>query len=269
MSNSLIPYSFTPGTKAKAQEVNANFIALADKIEENNTTALHQNSSATISGEMTFTQPIYSTVTEDSTGGSLVAKNLTKGKTADLAIAMNESNVRCGSIRVINGDGFNETLLIAANEDGKTSNNIGIRNTNGVAYGFAPTYTTNYADNSNKIVTTAFMANHWVTAKATTTSSASNVRPAVIKQNYVNGTTWYRIWSDGWIEQGGVGAPRATLTLPRKFTNTNYTVNLTNKNNQTNSNYFNVSFNSITTAGFYIYHTGTDTGQIAWYACGY
>ena len=35
MSNSLIPYSFTPGAKAKAQEVNANFIALAEKIEEN------------------------------------------------------------------------------------------------------------------------------------------------------------------------------------------------------------------------------------------
>lgn len=35
MTNSLIPYSFTPGTKAKAQEVNANFIALATQIEEN------------------------------------------------------------------------------------------------------------------------------------------------------------------------------------------------------------------------------------------
>lgn len=35
MSNSLIPYSFTPGAKAKAQEVNANFIALAEKIQEN------------------------------------------------------------------------------------------------------------------------------------------------------------------------------------------------------------------------------------------
>lgn len=35
MSNSLIPYSFIPGAKAKAQEVNANFISLAEKIEEN------------------------------------------------------------------------------------------------------------------------------------------------------------------------------------------------------------------------------------------
>lgn len=35
MTNSLIPYSFIPGTKAKAQEVNANFIALANQITEN------------------------------------------------------------------------------------------------------------------------------------------------------------------------------------------------------------------------------------------
>ena len=39
MTNSMIPYSFIPGTKAKAGEVNANFIALADKIDENKTAA--------------------------------------------------------------------------------------------------------------------------------------------------------------------------------------------------------------------------------------
>ncbi len=35
MTDSMIPYSFIPGTKAKANEVNANFIALADIIEAN------------------------------------------------------------------------------------------------------------------------------------------------------------------------------------------------------------------------------------------
>ena len=35
MADSMIPYSFIPGTKAKAGEVNANFIALADAIENN------------------------------------------------------------------------------------------------------------------------------------------------------------------------------------------------------------------------------------------
>lgn len=35
MTDSMIPYSFVPGTKAKASEVNANFIALANAISEN------------------------------------------------------------------------------------------------------------------------------------------------------------------------------------------------------------------------------------------
>lgn len=39
MTNSMIPYSFIPGTKAKAGEVNANFIALADVIDANKASA--------------------------------------------------------------------------------------------------------------------------------------------------------------------------------------------------------------------------------------
>lgn len=37
MANSLIPYSFVPGTKAMASEVNANFIALAQAVEDGKT----------------------------------------------------------------------------------------------------------------------------------------------------------------------------------------------------------------------------------------
>lgn len=40
MTNSMIPYSFIPGTKAKAGEVNANFIALANIINTNKELAL-------------------------------------------------------------------------------------------------------------------------------------------------------------------------------------------------------------------------------------
>lgn len=42
MTNSMIPYSFVPGTKAKASEVNANFISLANNIEQNQTTVQNQ-----------------------------------------------------------------------------------------------------------------------------------------------------------------------------------------------------------------------------------
>ena len=39
MTDSMIPYSFVPGTKAKANEVNANFISLANFIEQNKNSA--------------------------------------------------------------------------------------------------------------------------------------------------------------------------------------------------------------------------------------
>ena len=98
---------------------------------------------------------------------------------------------------------------------------------NGNVYGEASTYTANYADSSTKIVTTAYMANHWTTSKATKTSTASKARPAVVVTNYVSGASWYRIWSDGWIEQGGVvtinGADQnGTVTLLKAHANTNY-----------------------------------------------
>ena len=35
----MIPYTFTPGTKAKANEVNANFVSLANYIEQNKNSA--------------------------------------------------------------------------------------------------------------------------------------------------------------------------------------------------------------------------------------
>ena len=226
MTNSMIPYSFTPGTKAKAQEVNANFVALADKIDENNATAMHYNSSATVSGNMTFTKPIVSSGIFSVTQGNLTVKNLTNGGSTDAVIAINsDTGIRCGSLRFTNGDGYNDVMLTAAKENANISS-MGIRNDNGSVYGYCPTYT-NYADSSTKIVTTQFLTNRWVTSKATTSSSASKARPAVVVTNYVSGASWYRIWSDGWIEQGGVvtinGADQnGTVTLLKAHANTNY-----------------------------------------------
>lgn len=40
-----------------------------------------------------------------------------------------------------------------------------------------------------------------------------------------SGTYWYRIWSDGWIEQGGHGTG-GTCTFNKSFSNTNYTFNV-------------------------------------------
>ena len=68
------------------------------------------------------------------------------------------------------------------------------------------------------------------TTKPTTTSSARGNKVAVVTQNYLNGTSWYRVWSDGFCEQGGSftsSASTHTVSLLKSFSGTNYTVNLT------------------------------------------
>lgn len=237
MTNSMIPYSFTPGTKAKAQEVNANFNALADKIDKNDSTALHYNTSATISGNMTFTKPIVSTANGVITTGNIVTE-LSDNEITDVAIALEEgTTTRIASFRFEkNTTEGNRVLLTCANDaDNEAAiGAISLSCKDGQYIATAPTYTANYADSSTKIVTTAFLTNRWTTSKATTTSSASKAQPAVVIQNYVSGTSWYRVWSDGWIEQGGrvyvyfsassanEGENVTTISFLKAFTNTNY-----------------------------------------------
>ena len=63
------------------------------------------------------------------------------------------------------------------------------------------------------------------TTQATTTSTASSAKVAVIIKNYVNGGSWYRIWSDGWCEQGGltsVTGSGTTISFTKTFINTNF-----------------------------------------------
>jgi hypothetical protein len=51
-----------------------------------------------------------------------------------------------------------------------------------------------------------------------------------IIETYRNGTNWYRIWSDGWIEQGGQTNQTAeTITLHKEMADTNYSVSVTCK----------------------------------------
>ena len=64
------------------------------------------------------------------------------------------------------------------------------------------------------------------TEKPTTTSSASSNNVAVVVQNYLNGTSWYRVWSDGFIEQGSVLGltSNSPVSLLKKFCDTNYNI---------------------------------------------
>lgn len=47
---------------------------------------------------------------------------------------------------------------------------------------------------------------------------------AYIVESYVNGTSWYRVYSDGWCEQGGYTKAGTTINLLKPYANTNYSV---------------------------------------------
>jgi hypothetical protein len=95
--------------------------------------------------------------------------------------------------------------------------------------------------------------------------------PAYITETYQNGTSWYRIWSDGWCEQGGFGNNVNTITLLKSFINTNYTIQVSKYMESTTDNSV-VNITGKTTSQFTIsrgWLNGAGTAQVYWQACGY
>lgn len=84
-----------------------------------------------------------------------------------------------------------------------------------------------------------------------------------------DGTSWYRVWSDGWIEQGGTYTSSDNSKYPvafsKKMTTTNYHSTVTGGYNTSSNNGFGYCYDK-TTSGFkavVIEPRGT------WYVCGY
>ncbi len=95
---------------------------------------------------------------------------------------------------------------------------------------------------------------------------------AYIVETYKNGASWYRIWSDGWIEQGGITSQtNTTINFLKSFSNTNYIFTATKRNPTTGSwgpekgpiGTSGAKVSSIITASY------TDNYPLSWRACGY
>ena len=101
---------------------------------------------------------------------------------------------------------------------------------------------------------------------------------AYVIEAWVNGSSWYRVYSDGWIEQGGAvsmgsgDAPGTTVSLYKNFNTTSYIVS--------GAIEANVLRGANSDGGLYVYsRTKTNfvlslgcafgSSTIRWYACGY
>ena len=97
-----------------------------------------------------------------------------------------------------------------------------------------------------------------------------------VTQTYNDGSSWYRQWSDGWLEQGGFSGPFTSaygrITLPRPYADTGYNVQLT-PTGRPYSTPPTVLFDgnndkNMTTTGFYVGGNDWVSGYVKWYTCG-
>lgn len=89
---------------------------------------------------------------------------------------------------------------------------------------------------------------HIINASGLTPDAADNAQlltalgPRIV-ETYSSGTSWYRVWSDGWCEQGGQipadDLGEITVTFLKPYTNSNYSFSfsLDYSNSTANINY--------------------------------
>lgn len=90
-----------------------------------------------------------------------------------------------------------------------------------------------------------------------------------VTEAYVNGTEWYRVWSDGWIEQGGFSPSGSYIVnFLKPFTNANYIALCTFQDEYSANS---ISVNSRTNTSLILNRgtAATDIRNKAWRACGY
>ena len=93
-----------------------------------------------------------------------------------------------------------------------------------------------------------------------------------VVESYSNGTDWYRVWSDGWCEQGGrISGGNQTVALLKEYTNTNYAINITQvSTGSTSAAYFGAGkITSLNTDSFVYVSAQTENPDFSWRAEGY
>lgn len=105
-------------------------------------------------------------------------------------------------------------------------------------------------------------------------------RPITITEAYANGTSWYRVYSDGWCEQGGMIAitnpgqeELYSVTFLKEYANTNYTLTNCGLQRYNASNPATFSFSKSVSGFSGDFNVGKDSSAVGqgiyWQTCGY
>lgn len=93
----------------------------------------------------------------------------------------------------------------------------------------------------------------------------------VVVETYKNGFSWYRVWSDGWIEQGGhltVNVAATNVQLLKQYKDATYTT-VGCQANTDNAGFHTINVAALSATHIQIRQTTVGTPIVNWYACGY
>lgn len=312
MTNTQIPYSFTPGSKAKAQEVNANFIALAEGIDtsrEYTTSELLKVNTKLDDKALTLANKNLNNVTGmsncilETPDGSTTFSGATLTLKKGLKVLLPDGRNEDGTLKNIEYTLDEEKTL--TNPDVNTKywyiTQDGVYSVNAKLFAFKQietvtdgkiravfdaakniSYTRDSDNGTFQSIPFTIIAKTSTDGKLSDITNLSMHQPyALIKNNdmeqriagvncivetYKNSTFWFRIYQDGWIEQGGMGYDRVNFMIP--FKQEEFSILLTVRDDVTNANYFNLSAVNRHLEYFDMFRRGYAGGAF-WYACGY
>lgn len=92
----------------------------------------------------------------------------------------------------------------------------------------------------------------------------ANIRTVV--ETYVNGTSWYRVYSDNWCEQGGKTNAATQVTYLKPYKDNNYTITAVAETTDATASLLGC-YNRSTTEVFFT--TTNNISPVWWHACGY
>lgn len=285
MSRFIVPNTFIPGTKAKAQDVNENFTAIQNEINTKAIKSGDETQTFFVAPAIENNQAITKLQVENLIGEvqKNVLSNFDNGK---LSLFAKSGNVNTdGFSDLISFSGLELTFLVGGsypNLVGNIQNSaVEITTINNYSLnGFADGIYNIFVDKNGEISTltnkiyvqpkepSMVIDDIWVNTsilpqeikqyngsekidfaklligkveiensqiKSVSTipynseevTAVSHTKSAKIIETYINGNSWYRLWSDNWLEQGGqygISPATGVYTFLKPFKNTNYTI---------------------------------------------
>lgn len=121
--------------------------------------------------------------------------------------------------------------------------------------------------------------NHTMEFRNDGSLSIDDKKMVYVSETWSSETSWYRVWSDGWIEQGGTkagnltGGAKQTLTLPKAYKNASYIITGIGTKKSNLWGYASIEENSVTKNSFKYAGMGSASPDgivnFYWYTCGY